>query len=110
MKAIAVLFPLLFISGCQTLPPVQCTATASIGGQDTTVLIYGVRKQANQTQYYAGKPLRVEVGIKKQLHAVYVRKISNKPIIKNPAIEPVFYYPEIAMSAGTIALTITQPQ
>ncbi|MBW1213666.1 phage exclusion lipoprotein Cor [Pantoea allii] len=56
MKLIAVLFTLLFISGCQTLPPVQCTATASIGGQDTTVQIYGVRKQANQTQYYAGNP------------------------------------------------------
>lgn len=56
MKLIAFLFPLLFVSGCQTLPPVQCTATASIGGQDTTVQIYGVRKQANQTQYYAGNP------------------------------------------------------
>ncbi|MDJ0030353.1 phage exclusion lipoprotein Cor [Pantoea ananatis] len=56
MKLIAVLFTLLFISGCQTLPPVQCAATASIGGQDTPVQIYGVRKQANQTQYYAGNP------------------------------------------------------
>jgi len=42
--------------GCQTLPPQKCAANAIIGGQDTTVSIYGVRKQANQTQYYAGNP------------------------------------------------------
>nr|WP_246875393.1 cor protein [Pantoea ananatis] len=56
VKKIALLILVALLSGCQTLPPTQCTATASIGGQDTTVQIYGVRKQANQTQYYAGNP------------------------------------------------------
>lgn len=57
MRAIILLSVLFVISGCQNLPPVQCTATANIGGQETTVQVYGVRKQANQTQYYAGNPL-----------------------------------------------------
>lgn len=44
------------LAGCQSLPPQQCTATAMIGSQETTVPIYGVRAVANQTQYYAGNP------------------------------------------------------
>lgn len=46
----------LLISGCETLPQKQCSAIANIGGQETTVAIYGVRKQVHQTQYYAGNP------------------------------------------------------
>lgn len=56
MRAIIMLAVLFITSGCQSLPTVQCTATAKIGGQDTTVQVYGVRTQANQTQYYAGHP------------------------------------------------------
>lgn len=56
MKTIILLLVAMALSACQTLPPQQCTATANIGGQETTVSIYGVRKQANQTQYYAGNP------------------------------------------------------
>ncbi|HGC1887723.1 TPA: cor protein, partial [Escherichia coli] len=33
-----------------------CSGTAIVGGQETTVQIYGVRKQNNQTQYRAGYP------------------------------------------------------
>ncbi|CAM3762183.1 phage exclusion lipoprotein Cor [Rahnella victoriana] len=33
-----------------------CTGTAMIGGQETSVQIYGVRHVANQTQYKAGDP------------------------------------------------------
>ena len=56
MKKNLLLIVTLVLTGCQTLPPQHCTANAKIGGQDTTVSIYGVRKQANQTQYYAGNP------------------------------------------------------
>ncbi|MGP2412822.1 phage exclusion lipoprotein Cor [Pantoea ananatis] len=56
MRAILLMVTFFLISGCQSLPSAQCTATATIGGQDTTVQVYGVRKQANQTQYYAGNP------------------------------------------------------
>ncbi|HCP24931.1 phage exclusion lipoprotein Cor [Pantoea ananatis] len=56
MRAIIMLAVLFITSGCQSLPPVQCNATATVGGQDTTVQVYGIRKQANQTQYYAGNP------------------------------------------------------
>ncbi|MGM8646499.1 cor protein [Enterobacter hormaechei] len=33
-----------------------CTGTALVGGQESSVQIYGVRKQNNQTQYRAGYP------------------------------------------------------
>nr|DAI68125.1 MAG TPA: TRAF PROTEIN, TRAO PROTEIN, TRAN ADHESION, BACTERIAL SECRETION.5A [Caudoviricetes sp.] len=56
MKKLVIIAAIVFLSGCQSLPPVQCSATARVGGQDTDVAIYGVRKQANQTQYYAGSP------------------------------------------------------
>ncbi|MDI6634385.1 phage exclusion lipoprotein Cor [Pantoea dispersa] len=56
MKTIILFVAVALLSACQTLPPPQCKATARIGGQDTTVPIYGIRKQANQTQYYAGNP------------------------------------------------------
>lgn len=47
------------LSGCSGLIEKQlpiCSATALIGGQETTVNIYGVRKTNNQTQYRAGEP------------------------------------------------------
>lgn len=56
MKKIMLIALAFAASGCQSLPPQQCTAVASIGGQDTSVPIYGIRKQANQTQFYAGNP------------------------------------------------------
>ncbi|PKH18050.1 cor protein [Enterobacterales bacterium CwR94] len=55
MRAIIVL-SVLALSACQSLPPQQCTATALIGNQETTVLIYGIKTEANQTKYYAGNP------------------------------------------------------
>ncbi|TQC75523.1 phage exclusion lipoprotein Cor [Pantoea dispersa] len=56
MKKIILIAAVSLISACQTVPPPKCNAIAKIGGQDTTVPIYAVRKQANQTQYYAGNP------------------------------------------------------
>lgn len=56
MNKIFLLITTSVLAGCQTLPPQQCIANTRIGGQETTVSIYGVRKQANQTQYYAGNP------------------------------------------------------
>lgn len=44
------------LAGCQTLPSQQCSAIARIGGQDVNVPVYGVKKVANQTKYYAGNP------------------------------------------------------
>jgi len=56
MTKYLVIAAVALLSGCQTLPPQKCTATALIGAQETSVAIYGVRKEANQTQYYAGNP------------------------------------------------------
>nr|WP_134876087.1 cor protein [Escherichia coli] len=42
-------------AGVEKQEPV-CSGTAIVGGQETTVQIYGVRKQNNQTQYRAGYP------------------------------------------------------
>lgn len=56
MKKIMLFLSAIVISGCQALPEQQCTAVANVGGQTTSVPIYGVRKQANQTQFYAGNP------------------------------------------------------
>lgn len=49
----------IYLSGCAGLIEKQdpiCTAQANIGGSETTVQIYGVRKVASQTQYKAGYP------------------------------------------------------
>lgn len=49
----------IYLSGCAGLIEKQdpiCTAQANIGGSETIVQIYGVRKVANQTQYKAGYP------------------------------------------------------
>ncbi|WP_126356100.1 phage exclusion lipoprotein Cor [Cedecea lapagei] len=47
------------LSGCAGIIEKQdpvCTAQANIGGSDSTVQIYGVRKIASQTEYKAGYP------------------------------------------------------
>ncbi|WP_253283087.1 phage exclusion lipoprotein Cor [Cedecea davisae] len=49
----------IYMSGCAGLIEKQdpiCTAQTNIGGSETTVQIYGVRKFANQTQYKSGYP------------------------------------------------------
>nr|WP_243234768.1 cor protein [Pantoea sp. EKM20T] len=56
MKKILLLAAALVLAGCQTLPPVKCSAIARIGGQDVNVPVYGVKTEANQTKYYAGNP------------------------------------------------------
>lgn len=46
-------------SGCAGIIEKQepiCTAKAIVGGSETTVQIYGVRKVVDQTQYKAGYP------------------------------------------------------
>lgn len=47
------------LTGCSGVLEKQqpvCSGTALIGGQETSVKIYGVRKVASQTQYKAGDP------------------------------------------------------
>lgn len=56
MKRFLILSLALTVIACAKLPAPQCTATALIGNQETTVQIYGVKKVANQTQYWAGNP------------------------------------------------------
>ena len=49
----------LMLSGCADVLEKQepiCSGTASMGGHENTVMIYGVRKQNSQTQYRAGYP------------------------------------------------------
>lgn len=49
----------VLLSGCAGVIEKQqpvCTGTALVGGQESSVQIYGVRKQNNQTQYHAGYP------------------------------------------------------
>ncbi|ATM51320.1 phage exclusion lipoprotein Cor [Klebsiella pneumoniae] len=57
-QLLCVIFPFV-ISGCSGVIDKQlpvCDAVANIGGQKSTVQIYGVRKEAGQTQYMAGYP------------------------------------------------------
>lgn len=56
MKKILLCLVVSALSGCQALPPQQCSAIARIVGQDVSVPIFGIKKVANQTQYYAGNP------------------------------------------------------
>ncbi|VAF13097.1 Uncharacterised protein [Enterobacter hormaechei] len=47
------------LSGCAGLLDKQdpiCSGVAMVGGQETTVQIYGIRKVVEQTQYRAGYP------------------------------------------------------
>ena len=49
----------VLLSGCAGVIEKQqpvCTGTALVSGQESSVQIYGVRKQNNQTQYRAGYP------------------------------------------------------
>jgi hypothetical protein len=49
----------VLVSGCSGILEEQhpvCNGTALIGGQETSVQIYGVRQVAHQTQYQAGDP------------------------------------------------------
>ena len=58
-KLVALALGALMLSGCAGVLEKQdpiCSGTAIVGGQETTVQIYGVRKQNNQTQYRAGYP------------------------------------------------------
>jgi uncharacterized protein YceK len=54
------------LAGCAGIMEKQepiCEGVAMLGGQDTTVQIYGVRKVANQTQYRAGYPFESVIGV-----------------------------------------------
>ena len=57
-----------------------CEGAAMLGGQDTTVQIYGVRKVANQTQYRAGYPFNWQWVSKNNLSSTTCDK---KPEIRN---------------------------
>ncbi|WP_421589315.1 phage exclusion lipoprotein Cor [Rahnella aceris] len=49
----------VLVSGCSGILEKQhpvCSGTALIGGQETSVQIYGIRQVAHQTQYQAGDP------------------------------------------------------
>lgn len=49
----------LMLSGCAGVLEKQepiCSGTAYMSDHENTVMIYGVRKQNNQTQYRAGYP------------------------------------------------------
>ncbi|WP_428980678.1 phage exclusion lipoprotein Cor [Erwinia billingiae] len=49
----------LSMSGCSGFAEKQspiCSGTALIGGYETKVQIYGIKKEANQTKYKAGYP------------------------------------------------------
>lgn len=59
MLRISILFSVALMSGCSGILEKQdpmCHGTAIISGKETSVQIYGVRKQVNQTQYKAGYP------------------------------------------------------
>lgn len=58
MKIIS-LITILFLSGCSGVLERQepiCSGIAMVGGQETTIQIYGVRTVVNQTQFRAGYP------------------------------------------------------
>ncbi|MGC8400459.1 phage exclusion lipoprotein Cor [Enterobacter mori] len=58
-KCFAIVISSLALSGCVGVLEKQepiCSGVAVVGGQDTTVQIYGVRKVVEQTQYKAGYP------------------------------------------------------
>jgi len=58
-KAIIAIGFLFLLSGCSGMLEKQspvCTGTALVGGQETDVQIYSIRKQNNQTLYRAGYP------------------------------------------------------
>lgn len=59
MKKLAVMILSILITGCAGILEKQepvCYGISIIGGQETSIPIYGKRTQANQTQYKAGGP------------------------------------------------------
>lgn len=59
MKWVILLFSVLLMSACSGALKKEnpvCTGTILMGGQESTVQIYGVRTQNEQTQYRAGYP------------------------------------------------------
>lgn len=60
MKKVILMVLIMFsLAGCVGVLEKQnpiCTGEAMVGGQISTIQIYGVRKVANQTQYKAGFP------------------------------------------------------
>lgn len=55
-KIILAATAMIMLSGCvQKIQPV-CEGVVSIGGQDVTVQIYGVKKDGPRTQYRPGYP------------------------------------------------------
>ncbi|EEN3595160.1 hypothetical protein DAY62_23450 [Salmonella enterica subsp. enterica serovar Enteritidis] len=44
----------ILLTGCQTLPEPVCYGKATIGGAETTIPIYAVKKEGNYTLYRAG--------------------------------------------------------
>ncbi|WP_336803867.1 phage exclusion lipoprotein Cor [Erwinia aphidicola] len=59
MYKLSIILGVLLVSGCSGLLEKQqsvCEGVALISGNETTVKIYDVRQQANQTQYKAGYP------------------------------------------------------
>lgn len=58
-KYYAVIALIMTVTGCSGVLEKQqpvCSGIALVGGQETSVQIYGVRKIGNQTQYKAGEP------------------------------------------------------
>ncbi|CAH0198056.1 hypothetical protein SRABI13_01655 [Erwinia aphidicola] len=54
-----IVFLMIFLTGCSGFLEKQqpvCEGVALLSGKETTVQIYAVRQQANQTQYKAGYP------------------------------------------------------
>lgn len=58
-KILTIVVFAMVLSGCSGILEKQdpiCSGVAMVGGQETTVQIYGVRKVVKQTQYKAGYP------------------------------------------------------
>ncbi len=58
-KVTALVVGILMLSGCAGVLEKQepiCSGVAMVGGQETTIQIYGIRKVVEQTQYRAGYP------------------------------------------------------
>ncbi|HDG1667070.1 TPA: cor protein [Kluyvera ascorbata F0526] len=58
-KVAALVVGTLMLSGCAGVLEKQepiCSGVAMVGGQETMIQIYGIRKVVEQTQYRAGYP------------------------------------------------------
>ena len=59
MYKLSIILGVLLVSGCSGFFEKQepvCEGVALLSGKETTLQIYAIRKQANQTQYKAGYP------------------------------------------------------